>query len=55
MQDLQRKEMAEELRFKNGHRKLGPNTSVPEVGLGSVVMIERNPGGGPELGGIDAY
>ena len=50
MQDLQRKEMAEELRFKKGRLKLGPDKGVPKVGLGSVVMIERNPGGGPELG-----
>ena len=50
MQDLQRKEMAEELRFKRGRMKLGANKTAPTVGVGSVVMIERNPGGGPELG-----
>ena len=50
MQDLQKKEMADELRFKKGRMKLGCNKSAPEVGLGSVVMIERNPSVGPELG-----
>ena len=50
MQELQKKEMADELRFKRGRMKLGLNKNAPEVGLGSVVMIERNPSVGPELG-----
>ena len=50
MQDLQKKEMADELRFKRGRLKLGLNKNAHEVGLGSVVMIERNPSVGPELG-----